>query len=83
MNSGSWYEAEVLRRAVDSLPEDLRTVVVMHYFDGICVPEVAKILRAPEGTVYYRLHEARTRIRQYVSKVFQECGIKACEGARK
>lgn len=76
-------EAEVLRRAVDSLPEDLRTVVVMHYFGGICVPEVAKILPAPEGTVYYRLHEARTRIRQYVSKVFPECGIKACEGARK
>ena len=71
-----------LRRAVLRLPEDLRLVVVMHYFNGFSVPEMAKTIQSPEGTVYYRLHEARLRIRNYLSKVFEAPGIKSSEGAR-
>ena len=75
-------EAAALRRAVLRLPEDLRLVVVMHYFNGFSVPEMAKTIQSPEGTVYYRLHEARLRIRNYLSKVFEAPGIKSSEGAR-
>ena len=75
-------EAAALRGAVMRLPEDLRLVVVMHYFNGFSVPEIAKTVQSPEGTVYYRLHEARQRIRKYLSKVFDTPGIKSSEGAR-
>ena len=75
-------EAAALRGAVLRLPEDLRLVVVMHYFNGFSVPEIAKTVQSPEGTVYYRLHEARQRIRKYLSKVFVTPGIKSSEGAR-
>ena len=75
-------EATALRGAVLRLPEDLRLVVVMHYFNGFSVPEIAKTVQSPEGTVYYRLHEARQRIREYLSKVFDTPGIKSSEGAR-
>ena len=75
-------EAAALRGAVLRLPEDLRLVVVMHYFNGFSVPEIAKTVQSPEGTVYYRLHEARQRIRKYLSKVFDTPGIKSSEGAR-
>ena len=74
-------EAAALRGAVLRLPEDLRLVVVMHYFNGFSVPEIAKTVQSPEGTVYYRLHEARQRIRKYLSKVFGTPGIKSSEGA--
>ena len=75
-------EATALREAVQRLPEYLRHVVVMHYFNGFSVPEIARTIQAPEGTVYYRLHEARCRIRNFLSKVFQTHGIKSTEGAK-
>ena len=60
-------EAALMRKAVSKLPEDLRTVVVLHYFNGMSVQAIAKALPAPEGTVYSRLHDARKKIR----KIFQ------------
>jgi len=74
-------EAAALRRAVSRLPEDLRLVVVMHYFNGLSVPEIARAVHAPEGTVYYRLHESRQRIRKFLSKDFAGRGIKPAEGS--
>ena len=68
-------EAAALRWAVRRLPEELRLVVVMHYFTGFSVPEIAQTVKTPEGTVYYRLHEARFRIRKSLSKVFHAAGI--------
>ena len=75
-------EAAALRWAVRRLPEELRLVVVMHYFNGFSVPEIAQTVKTPEGTVYYRLHEARHKIREFLSKVFRMTGIKTSEGAR-
>ena len=63
-------EAAVIRAAVDARPEDLRTAIVLHYFDDMSVPEIANVLAVPEGTVYWRLHEGRKRIHEIVSKVF-------------
>ena len=63
-------EATAIRVAVDALPEDLRTAIVLHYFDDMSVPEIANAIEVPEGTVYWRLHEGRKMIREIVSKVF-------------
>ncbi len=68
-------DAVSVRRAVAILPEPLRLVVVMHYFSGIPVPEIARLLEMPEGTVYFRLHGARKKIREILSKVFRRAGI--------
>ncbi len=75
-------EAAALRGAVRRLPEDLRLVVVMHYFNGLSVPEIARTVQTPEGTLYCRLHEARHRIRKYLAKVLRAPGIKPSEGTR-
>lgn len=64
-------EASVIRAAVDALPDDLRTAIVLHYFDGMSVPEIVNALEEAEGTVYWRLHEGRKRIREIVTKVFR------------
>lgn len=63
-------EASVIRRAVAELPDMERETVVLHYFNGLSVPEIAQMQKTPEGTVYYRLHQARTEIREFLAKVF-------------
>ena len=69
-------EAAIIRAAVDALPSDLREAVVLHYFDDMSVPDIAKALSVPDGTVYWRLHEGRRIIREKTAKVFPRGGIK-------
>jgi RNA polymerase sigma-70 factor (ECF subfamily) len=52
-----------LARAVDSLSETLRTTLILVAMDGLSHAEVATILGCPEGTVAWRVHEARKKIR--------------------
>ena len=64
-------EAAILRLAVDALPDELREAIVLCYFDEMSVPEIAKAVEVPEGTVYWRLHEGRKKIRETVAKVLR------------
>lgn len=57
-------ERWLLRNAVERLPKRLRMVVVMHYFDGLPINEVAEVLDCPLGTVKSRLFAARKRLFQ-------------------
>ena len=68
-------EAAAIRRAVAQLPDLERETVVQHYFNGFSVPEIARMQKTPEGTVYYRLHQARAEIRGFLAKVFGSDGI--------
>ena len=60
---GSAEDADI-REAVDSLSDVLRRTVKLHYFDGYSVKEIASILGVPEGTVKWRLSEARKQLRK-------------------
>ncbi|MBP3693907.1 MAG: RNA polymerase sigma factor [Thermoguttaceae bacterium] len=50
--------ARQIRNCVDQLPESLRTVLILIYYEGIKYREVAEILNIPVGTVKSRLHTA-------------------------
>jgi RNA polymerase sigma-70 factor (ECF subfamily) len=50
--------------AIDSLPEELRTVVILHLVQGHTHPEIAEILDIPEGTSKARLSRARAKLRE-------------------
>jgi RNA polymerase sigma-70 factor (ECF subfamily) len=50
--------------AIESLPEELRTVVVLHLIQGHSHPEIAEMLDIPEGTSKARLSRARARLRE-------------------
>ena len=56
--------ASRLWKAIDSLPEKLRMVVVLSAVEGHDVREVAELLRVPEGTVKSRLFQARRQLAQ-------------------
>lgn len=51
--------------AVRSLPERLRTVVVLKYYADLSETEIAETIGRPAGTVKSRLHEARRRLAEH------------------
>ena len=55
---------EVLRRAIESLSLEKRTVLVLFYLQGFSYGEIAYIVGCPLGTVKSRLHHARTALRR-------------------
>lgn len=48
---------------LDNLPDTLRLPVVLYYLDGLTVAETAQALGVPVGTVKFRLHQARKKLR--------------------
>ena len=56
--SESLEQADEIRRAVDDLPEQMRQVVLLIYFQGLKYREAAQALGIPVGTVKSRLHGA-------------------------
>lgn len=57
-------EGERVRDAVDRLPEVLRRVVVLVYYQGLKYREAAEILDVPVGTVKSRLHAAICKLNE-------------------
>jgi RNA polymerase sigma-70 factor (ECF subfamily) len=55
-----------LHAALEELPPDLRTVFALCDLEGLRGVDVAQVLAVPQGTVWRRLHEARTRLRRSV-----------------
>jgi len=61
-----WADLEeqklAVRNAVDKLPESLRSVVVLGYFQGLRYQEIAESLGIPLGTVKSRMNAAVSRL---------------------
>lgn len=55
-----------LRRAIDALPEKLRTVVYMHHLEETGVGEVAGLLGISARAVEGRLYRARAQLRDHL-----------------
>lgn len=60
--------AEALASGVDSLSDTLRTTLVLVCIDGVSHDEAAEILGCPSGTVAWRVHEARRKLRLYLDE---------------
>jgi RNA polymerase sigma-70 factor (ECF subfamily) len=52
-----------IARALEALPEDMRTTLVLREVDDLSYAEIARIQDIPKGTVMSRLHNARRRLR--------------------
>ena len=59
-------DAEAVRCAVRQLSPILRETVVLRYFSELSVADIAVALEVPEGTVKFRLSEARRKIRAFL-----------------
>jgi len=61
-------QREQVRRAVSNLPEQVRQVVVLVYFQGLKYREAAEILDLPVGTVKSRLHAAINKLNEALNR---------------
>lgn len=57
----------VVYKAIQSLPEDLRTAVSLREMDGLSYEEIAEVMSCPVGTVRSRIFRAREHIDKQMS----------------
>ena len=69
-------QRELVRAAVDRLPDLLRQVVLLAYFQGMKYKDVADALGIPVGTVKSRLHAALTKLTDEWTTPNAECGTR-------
>ena len=55
---------QMVKTGVDRLPEFLRSVVILAYYQGLKYKDIAEILAIPVGTVKSRLHTALARLQE-------------------
>jgi RNA polymerase sigma-70 factor (ECF subfamily) len=60
---------EAVNRAIDQLPEDLRTAIVLREIEGLSYEEIAESMSCPIGTVRSRIFRAREAIAQELKPV--------------
>lgn len=60
--------AAAVARAIATLPEDARAVVVLRDLQGLSTKEAAAVLGVSEGAVKVRLHRAHMRLRELVGE---------------
>ena len=53
---------EILERAIEALPDDLRTAIILRELDGMSYEEIAQTMDCPVGTVRSRIFRARDAI---------------------
>jgi RNA polymerase sigma-70 factor (ECF subfamily) len=66
-----------VRSLVESLPSRLRVPVLLYYYAGLPVSEIASVLHRRPGTVKSDLHLARERLRNALGGRYEYTGITA------
>ncbi len=60
----STEEMEKIHRAISELSIKLRSVITLSVIEEMDIQEIAYVLKCPEATVYWRLHQARKILSQ-------------------
>jgi RNA polymerase sigma-70 factor (ECF subfamily) len=61
--------AEAVNRAIERLPEDLRTAIVLREIEGLSYDEIAESMNCPIGTVRSRIFRAREAVAEELRPV--------------
>ena len=56
--------------AIDRLPEDLRTAIMLRELEGLSYEEIAKTMDCPVGTVRSRIFRAREAVDERLREIF-------------
>jgi RNA polymerase sigma-70 factor (ECF subfamily) len=65
---------EALNRAIESLPEDLRSAIVLRELEGLSYDEIAEAMNCPVGTVRSRIFRAREAIAEQLRPMLDSRG---------
>ncbi len=67
--SGGSMELKLdIERAVDRLPEELKEITILFFFQGLKQREIAKMLNINVPLVKYRVREARKKLSEYLGR---------------
>jgi RNA polymerase sigma-70 factor (ECF subfamily) len=66
---------EDVAAAIESLPEEYRTVAALYLMEEFSYEEIAAMLRVPMGTVRSRLHRGRKMLQKALWHIAEEHGI--------
>jgi len=61
----------IVNSAIDGLPEELKTAIVLRELDGLSYEEIAAAMECPVGTVRSRIFRAREAIDKRLREVFE------------
>ena len=61
-------ERSTIEKALRSLPEQQRAVVMLKFFEGFRYKEIAEILECPVGTVKSRMYHAIMKLREFLKE---------------
>jgi len=71
----------ILERALEELPEETRTMVLLRDLEGLAYEAIAEICDRPVGTIKSRLHRARITLAVAVAQAEQELTAPPSPGA--
>jgi RNA polymerase sigma-70 factor (ECF subfamily) len=63
--------AEAVNRAIERLPEDLRTAIVLRELEGLSYDEIAVSMNCPIGTVRSRIFRAREAVAEELRPILE------------
>lgn len=65
--------SEAIDRAIEKLPEQFRTTIVLRELQGMSYDEIASLTNAERGTVKSRIARARAKIQMSLSPYLKDC----------
>jgi len=71
--------SDEVTEALQSLPEDFRTVVILSDIEGLSYEEIAEFLNCPIGTVRSRLHRGRKILQTQLFEYARQHGLISAE----
>ena len=60
---------EQLQMMIDSLPPEMRSALILYYYDNLSVAEVAQVIGTNENNANQKLHAARKKLRRQIEKL--------------
>lgn len=74
--------SEDIAKALESLPEEYRTVCTLYFVEDFAYQEIADVLGIPVGTVRSRLHRGRRMLQKRLWQLAEDQGIIPARGLR-
>jgi RNA polymerase sigma-70 factor (ECF subfamily) len=60
---------DVIYKAINDLPEELKVAVTLREFEGLSYEEIAEVMECPVGTVRSRIFRAREAIEKKIAGI--------------
>ena len=65
-------DIELVKLAIQNIKKDYQDVIIWHYLDDMPVPDIAKAMEKPEGTIRVMLHRGLKTLKEEMEKRIQE-----------